>query len=72
MDFSSPAMAMPPPEFKDRNSPSTCQCSESPSFMMDLPSPIREKIDAIVQNDEDLGNQMAIIDALVMGKIIRL
>ena len=40
-----------------------------PTLLMDLPTPVREKIDAIVQNEDDISKQMAVIDALLMGKI---
>ena len=34
----------------------------------DLPEDIRQRIDLLVQNDEELGSQLAAIDALVLGK----
>jgi hypothetical protein len=67
-------MTIPPPGFKD-TSPERTQgatsttTSELPAFIKDLPTPVREKIDAIVQNDEDLTKQMAVIDALLMGTV---
>ena len=39
-----------------------------PSDIVDLPTPIRDRIDALVQNDEDLGSQLAAIDALMFGQ----
>lgn len=39
-----------------------------PESLLDLPTPIRDKIDALVHNDQDLGTQLSVIDALMLGK----
>ena len=41
-----------------------------PAGLDDLPTPIREHIDRLVLNDEELGTQLAAIDALMIGEWI--
>ena len=61
IDFSCSDMNAPPPGFGDDQ-------GDTVTMVMDLPIPIRQEIDRIVMNDEELGEQLAAIDALMLGK----
>ncbi len=39
-----------------------------PADLEDLPPSIRDRIDNLVMNDQELGNQLATIDALLLGE----
>ncbi len=39
-----------------------------PAAVADLPTPIREHLDTYVHSEEDLGSQLAAIDALMLSK----
>lgn len=41
---------------------------QPPENVADLPTPIKERIDALVHNDMEIGTQFAAMDALLLGE----
>ena len=60
--------ATPPAGFSDAHNVSTESGDSLPPGVNDLPPSIREKIDSMIANDEELGTQLAAIDALLIGE----
>ena len=66
IDFTQTAMSIPPPGFSDDF---MLNGEEGlPESVADLPAAIREHIDAVIFNEQDLGGQLATIDALMLSK----
>ena len=65
MDFAN--MTEPPPGFDDPGAAARAIDSGPDDF---LPPGIMDKIDSMVLNDEELGTQLAAIDALLLGKCV--
>jgi hypothetical protein len=74
-------MALPPPAFIDPT-PSTSNGKPTkltelgedesvsciPDLVVDLPMRIKERLDQMVNNDEELGTQLSAMDALLLGR----
>ena len=61
-------MNVPPPGFSDDGSSVGSHQDDIPASVADLPAPIREHLDAYVHSEEDLGGQLAAIDALMLSE----
>lgn len=70
IDFASSNMTEPPPGFDDPGALAGLGAEgvvELPPGLEDLPDDIRQKMDSMSLNDEELGSQLAAIDALLLG-----
>ncbi len=55
------------PEQSTHGEVTTSEPNDLPPELADLPAPIKDHIDQMVQNDQELGTQLAAIDALMLS-----